>query len=97
MKNSVPAKLATVVTMLAVATNAAAWEISESFKVKSGGTLLVTTEQGSINVESHRKKTVEVDIEVNGFDEEDLKRLKAYREKAEAGLEKLLHDIDKMQ
>ena len=49
------------------------WDIEKQFDVKAGGKLVITTDQGSIRVDSHSLEVVEVLLEVVGFEEDDLR------------------------
>jgi DUF4097 and DUF4098 domain-containing protein YvlB len=49
-----------------------AWEINESFAVSAGGNLHLVTERGSIEVDSHKSEKVVVEIEIDGFKENEV-------------------------
>lgn len=46
-------------------------KMAESFDVKSGGTLYLSSDAGSIEVESHNRDTVEINVEKKGRDADD--------------------------
>ena len=61
------------IAMIGVSLSAqASWDISKVFDVKAGGQLVLETEQGSIQVDTHDKNVVELLIDVTGFDEDDV-------------------------
>lgn len=45
--------------------------VTKSFDVKSGGLLELSTDYGSIEVTSHRASSIVVEVEIDGFDEDE--------------------------
>lgn len=58
--------------LLSASLSAYGWEINRSFDVEAGGELVVNTDVGAIDVETHDRPTVTVGINVEGYEEDEL-------------------------
>ena len=72
-KTTIKAFLAVTFISFVFAQTVAADVVEESFTVSPGGTLIVDTDAGSIEVETHNKNTVEVKVERRGESEDNFK------------------------
>jgi hypothetical protein len=61
------------IALLLIASSVQAKTINKEFNVSNGGLLKITTDVGAIDIESHNKETVLVEVIIKGKNEEDMK------------------------
>lgn len=61
-----------LVSLLCLSLSAQAWVIDRTFDVEKGGQLVVSTDIGSIDVETHDESRVLLEVSIDGFEPEDL-------------------------